>query len=469
MVTILDTVVKNGFCSGCGVCAGICPQHVLEMAWNQYGEYNPVRINDCNPECGRCMKVCPFVDTNPNEDEIGMQNYASVPKIQHRSEIGYYLSVSCGAVTSETHRLHSVSGGLATWFLQKLLSEKIVDAVICVQHSNKNNRLFDFVVARTASEVYASAGSAYYPVEISEILRYVRDTTGKYAVIGVPCLMKSIRNAQAHSYLLQERLVMLIGLACANQKSTFFAQYAAWKAGVEEELTSVSFRRKNPDSKLAKFFTFTFEDTTGKTYLQKWEGELSAMYQNKCFTLHSCNCCDDIFAECADVCFMDAWLPKYIFEPRGMSAWISRSEEAERILQKGILEGEIFAEAVSLDDLISGQAATRWKREILSYRLHLLTERGEVVPKKRVLASDGSRLSYLEREKCKRALVLQREGRICVAECVVMGGGFAGVHEWFEEVWRKKSVKMKVEEFVRGKWELVKMGVQFIHSQLNTP
>lgn len=78
---------------------------------------------------------------------------------------------------------------------------------------------------------------------------------------------------------------------------------------------------------------------------------------------------------------MDVWLPKYIFEPRGMSPWISRSEEAERILQKGITEMEIFSESVSLDDLISGQAAAHWKREILSYRLHLLDERVEVVPK----------------------------------------------------------------------------------------
>lgn len=123
----------------------------------------------------------------------------------------------------------------------------------------------------------------------------------------------------------------------------------------------------------------------------------------------------------------------------------------ERVLQKGIENGEIFAESVSLDDLISRQATVRWKHEILSYRLHLLTERGEVVPKKRVLASDGSSLSYLEREKCKRALILQREGRICAAECVAQGDGFAGVHEWFEGVWRGRSVRFKVEEFVKGK------------------
>ena len=102
------------------------------------------------------------------------------------------------------------------------------------------------------------------------------------------------------------------------------------------------------------------------------------------------------------------------------------------------------------------------------HHLHLLTERGEVVPKKRVLASNGSGLSYLEREKCKRALVLQREGRICAAECVAREEGFSGVHEWFEEVWGRRSVRMKVEEFVKGKWGLVKMGMRYLRSRIHT-
>lgn len=55
-----------------------------------------------------------------------------------------------------------------------------------------------------------------------------------------------------------------------------------------------------------------------------------------------------------------------------------------------------------------------------------------------------------------RALVIQRMGRICATECVVQVGGFAGVHEWFEGVWGKKTVRMKVEEFVRGKLWLVR-------------
>ena len=109
----------------------------------------------------------------------------------------------------------------------------------------------------------------------------------------------------------------------------------------------------------------------------------------------------------------------------------------ERVLQKGIENGEIFAESVSLDDLISRQATVRWKHEILSYRLHLLTERGEVVPKSVFWRMRGL-VCHISNRKYTSMLLFYREMR-----------GFARVHEWFEEVWGKKSVMIKVEVFVR--------------------
>ena len=71
-------------------------------------------------------------------------------------------------------------------------------------------------------------------------------------------------------------------------------------------------------------------------------------------------------------------------------------------------------------------------------------------------------MSYLERGKCERALVLQREGRVCATECVARGGGFAGVHEWFETVWKSANRKMKIEEFIWGKLRLIHIVIRAI-------
>ncbi|MPN28404.1 hypothetical protein SDC9_175845 [bioreactor metagenome] len=48
MVNVFDLVVQNNLCSGCGVCAGVCPAGNLAMEWNERGEYTP-------SDQGRCI------------------------------------------------------------------------------------------------------------------------------------------------------------------------------------------------------------------------------------------------------------------------------------------------------------------------------------------------------------------------------------------------------------------------------
>ena len=100
--SVITNTVKHDLCIGCGFCAALCPQDILAMQWNHCGEYNPVEVSPCTTECGLCLKVCPFADSEENEDTIGERLYGAVPGIQHRSETGYYLASYVGY--SEKHR-----------------------------------------------------------------------------------------------------------------------------------------------------------------------------------------------------------------------------------------------------------------------------------------------------------------------------------------------------------------------------
>lgn len=42
VINVIDKVVHKSLCIGCGVCAGLCPNHALRMEFNAYGELNPV-------------------------------------------------------------------------------------------------------------------------------------------------------------------------------------------------------------------------------------------------------------------------------------------------------------------------------------------------------------------------------------------------------------------------------------------
>jgi 2-oxoglutarate ferredoxin oxidoreductase subunit delta len=50
-------------CKGCGLCAGVCPQHVLELETsvaNALG-YHPIRLTDAAgcTSCALCARICP--------------------------------------------------------------------------------------------------------------------------------------------------------------------------------------------------------------------------------------------------------------------------------------------------------------------------------------------------------------------------------------------------------------------------
>lgn len=335
MTTVLETTVKNNLCVGCGVCAGICPQDNLTMQWNSYGEYNPVKLQECDHECGLCMNVCPSLTMEKsNEDVIARELYGGIPEIKHCRETGYYLTCGVGGVRDPERRAACASGGLASWFLEQLLTEHIVDEVICVKHSSCGTKLFEYFVAKSVEDVRDSRGSAYYPTELSEMIVYMLKHDKKYGVIGLPCNIKAIRLAQKRSKILQKRIVIIAGLTCGRMKSSLFTDYTAYLSGLKGKPVYVQYKNTDlsrpPNSHRYKFYNSKRE----KTQISEKIG--SIIFSSGIFGLTACRFCDDMFAECADITFMDAWLPEYTkTEPRGTSIFVSRSELCSELFRGG--------------------------------------------------------------------------------------------------------------------------------------
>jgi coenzyme F420 hydrogenase subunit beta len=376
MKSVITTTVKHDLCIGCGLCAALCPQGVLAMQWNRYGEYNPVEVSPCTTECGLCSKVCPFADSGENEDTIGERLYGAVPGIQHRPETGYYLASYVGY--SEKHRPTSSSGGVATWLLETLLAEGVVDHVICVAPTGDPERLFTFRVFDTPEDVRTGAGSAYYPVELSGVVRTVLEVPGRYAVTGLPCFIKAIRLAQQRNKKLRERIVVTVGLTCGQLKSRHFTDYVAACAGVQGRVMGVRYRGKSPDQPASNYhYTFTTADGGERRIF--WNEGIAEAWTNRWFTPRACSYCDDVFSECADVTCMDAWLPEYSRDSRGTSLVLVRSPAVRKVLERG--QG-ILLDPIPVERVVQSQAGVvAIKREHLAYRLYL-DRQG--VPEKRV-------------------------------------------------------------------------------------
>ena len=381
--TVITEIVEHDLCIGCGICAALCPKRSLRMQWNRCGEYVPTETDACTKNCGICLEICPFADHSANEDSIGKDLYGSIPGAIHRPETGYCLSAYVG-YAGEALRSCGASGGMATWLLERSLKDGIVDRVVCVTPNGDPDKLFSFTVFNSPEAVRRGAGSAYYPVEMSEVVRYILDTPGRYAIIGLPCFIKAIRLAQAQNKKLDERVVITLGLVCGQLKNRFFTDYVAALAGVSGRVKTVRYRGKNPDHP-ASNYSFDFKDDCGEERKIFWADGISEAWVNRWFTPQACNYCDDVFAECADAACMDAWLPEYSKDGRGTSIILVRSPVITHMVDNGIKEQELSLESIPVDQVIKSQEGViSVKREHLAYRLYYDQRSGLKAPQKRV-------------------------------------------------------------------------------------
>ncbi len=369
---VVSEIVKKNLCCGCGSCAGICPANALTMKLNKLGEYQPIEsdIHKCT-NCGLCLSICPFNSKKINPHELWENCCYNTPII------GPHCGTYVGYSLKERQRLTGASGGVATWFVQKLLELGWVDSVICVgKYTSSPFRLFH--VCKTPQDLQNSSTSSYYPVELSSILRYIKNNPGNYAITALPCLAKALRHAANKLPWLKERMKYIIGLVCGGQRGTFFAQYLAQKHGIApEHLKGLQFRVKN-ETKTANNFGLSFLMTNNESKTIYRHDGMDSVWYRKWFMLNSCQFCEDVFADYADISFMDAWLDGYRDDYRGHSLWIIRNQQLATLLDKpsDLKVSDISPELVckSQDGLIN------YKINLIKTRCYLAHSLGQNVP-----------------------------------------------------------------------------------------
>ncbi|MDH7500154.1 MAG: coenzyme F420 hydrogenase/dehydrogenase beta subunit N-terminal domain-containing protein, partial [candidate division NC10 bacterium] len=232
--SFLDTVVDGGYCVGCGVCAAI-GRSFLRMRLDGLGLFKPERSNAPLPEgvVADLPALCPFSDRCLDEDQIGTQLYKGLGEFDRN--LGYHCSVYAGFVAEGDFRQRGSSGGLGKWILCKLLETGMVDAVVQVVPSvpsESEGLLFRYQVTASIDETKNGAKSAYYPVEMSQVLQFIKDQPAVYAIVGLPCFMKGIRLLSSRSPVFKERVRFCIGLVCGHLKSARYADMLAWQLGI---------------------------------------------------------------------------------------------------------------------------------------------------------------------------------------------------------------------------------------------
>ncbi len=208
---------------------------------------------------------------------------------------------------------------MLTWLLEELLRAKTVAGVLCVGATpGHGHPLFQFVLCRTPEEVRRCARSAYYPAEPGTLLREILELPpGRYAVTALPCVCRALRRAQRRLPKFRDRIAFVLGLACGKNNSAFHVEAICAAAGGDpRHLDMAAFRVKSARRAVADFAARIVSRAPDGTEVDRtvhWHepGGQGAWWGPRYFTPLACDLCDDMFAECADAVFMDAWLPEY--------------------------------------------------------------------------------------------------------------------------------------------------------------
>jgi coenzyme F420 hydrogenase subunit beta len=390
-VSLNDTVIDNGYCIGCGLCAAV-PGSPYSVELNELGLYEARAITDVSAEAeGEASRVCPFSDSAKDEDELSRLLFGKETK--RARYVGSYIGCYAGYVTDESIRMTGSSGALGRWLTNRLLQEQMIDGVVHVVSSNNDEGkpYFQYAIDDSRVPWDRPATSAYYPVTLKSVLTELYKKKGRYLVVGVPCFIKGIRLRCLEDQSLAHRIGFTLGVICGHMKSAAFAQLVGWQQGIPpHKLTGINFRGKTAgrSASTKRFIAYSHEGSSdslaGKLY--------GTSYSMGMFKPKACDFCDDVLAETADISIGDAWLPRYVKDYRGTSIVVVRNKTLDDVLERGVTSGELRLNALRPSKVVESQASgIRHRNEGLEYRLWWLGKSEKWMPRKRIRPSVISR------------------------------------------------------------------------------
>ncbi len=366
-------VEAAGLCTQCGTCAGVCPTGAVHMEWNVRTGYKPRVIEAACTDCGVCLAACPGERFDFSETAPWRVLFGDAPSPDF---LGPWRSLSFGWATDPATRWPGASGGVATAILQAVLERGVpalpggdgpLDAVICTRMSASEPLAAEAVVAATPQAIAACHGSKYNAVAVNGLLRHVRETPGRYALVGLPCHIQGLRLAQRRSRTLRERVVFALGIFCGWTSEPRATEVTARRAGLDPgDLSSVSYRGPGWPGEMR--LTTRRGGGRSRAYPDYFDRFMAA------YTPARCRLCPDGLAELADVSVGDAWLDRFTEDPAasdGVSDIIVRTELGRRLVE-GLAPDTLTLIPATPDEMLASQAEThRLKRRVLRGRTWL--------------------------------------------------------------------------------------------------
>ncbi|NHC11101.1 Coenzyme F420 hydrogenase/dehydrogenase, beta subunit C-terminal domain [Stutzerimonas degradans] len=364
MKALLNRVLKNDLCSGCGMCSSVASDDAVQIRLNADGYHRPV-LNKAyagksiasEQASSAFAKSCPALNLDIRPYKTA--NYHPV--------WGEILETLKGHALDNEVRQAGSSGGVISALAQYCLEQKLVDGVIQIQASQTDPLENVATISRSRQNIIASSGSRYAPASPAQALKWVAMSTEKYLFIGKPCDVAAVRQMQAHDPRLKQNIPYVVSFMCAGTPSLHGTEQVLDQLGVERDDVT-SFRYRGDGWPGLTKATLKNGDARTMTYNDSWGKVLNRHLQTRC------KICPDGIGEFADIVCADGWegdekgYPS--FEERdGNSLILIRTDKGRELFRNAEANGVVQAEAFDTAGIFAIQPFQYYRRTTILPRL----------------------------------------------------------------------------------------------------
>lgn len=336
----IKEVVKSGLCIGCGLCS--FSDAIGRTAYSGRHDHNIPILNDANYKDKLAFDICPGKGY-----DIVKRSGELFREAQYDTDLGRIYGNYAVCSTDQEILRNASSGGIMSHAAIFLLENGMVDRVLTTHFSFTPDVRTMCILASDRSEILASQGSKYCPVDLSEAVREIKNNNYRVAVIGTPCQIAGIRNIQKIDKEFDRKIVFTIGNFCGGIKRFGNISLIASRKGI------------NPSG--INYFRFRGNGQPGSMKISDTSGRSVEIAYPKYVGLTGiskhlrCHLCVDGTAELADLACGDAWLPRFLQDTNPWSVVISRNKMADDLISEMKKRNLIKVQDVTADEIRKSQ------------------------------------------------------------------------------------------------------------------
>lgn len=323
-------------CSGCQMCAAVCPNHAICIVLDEEGFYNPQINHELCSHCGLCVKSCYKYDDSVQmtTDEYDIEVYAAFTK---DSKI----------------LLLSTSGGISSHLVNACLEQGY--KVIGVAYNYEENIAVS-EIANNFREAKKFRGSKYMQAYTEKALKLIveGDKNQKYAVFGTPCQIYALNKWAVNKGRREQFL--FVDLFCHGCPSINlwkkYLDYIKEKTKVSE-FEKIEFRSKAQGwhEYCHCFYMGDIQVTSVKTIDDPF---FTLFFDNEILGYSCYDCLLRSTMEYTDIRLGDFWGHEYDLNTQGVSAVVACTLRGKELFET--IKPLIIAKEATLDSVVKFQS-----------------------------------------------------------------------------------------------------------------